>query len=53
MAEIAEEEGVIEEMDSDFIKNIIKLKDVKAKDIMTPFSVMKLQMKILQLMNFN
>lgn len=41
MAEIAEEEGVIEEMDSDFIKNIIKLKDVKAKDIMTPFSVMK------------
>ena len=42
MADIAEKEGVIEEMDSDFIKNIVKLKNVKVRDIMTPFSVMKI-----------
>lgn len=42
MAEIAEKEGVIEEIDSDFIKNIVKLKNVKVRDIMTPFSVIKM-----------
>ena len=42
IAEIAEEEGVIEEKDSLFIKNIVKLQNVKVKDIMTPFSVMKI-----------
>ena len=41
MAEIAEEEGIIEEKESDFIKNLIKFKDVKVKTIMTPYSVME------------
>ena len=41
MAEIAEEEGVIEESESDIIKNMVKFKDVKIRNIMTPFSVMK------------
>ena len=42
MAEIAEEEGVIEESESDIIKNMIKFKDVRIRNIMTPFSVMKI-----------
>ena len=33
---------MIEEKDSLFIKNIVKLQNVKVKDIMTPFSVMKI-----------
>ena len=37
MAEIAEEEGVIEESESDIIKNMVKFKDVKIRNIMTPF----------------
>jgi len=41
LAEIAEEQGIIKEKDSDFIKNIIKLKNVKLREIMTPFSVIK------------
>jgi len=41
LAEIAEEQGVIKEKDSDFIKNIVKLKNVKLREIMTPFSVIK------------
>ena len=42
MAEIAEEEGIIEESESDIIKNMVKFKDVKIRNIMTPFSVMKI-----------
>ena len=42
VAEIAEKEGVIKEKDSNFIKNIIKLENVKVREIMTPFSVMKI-----------
>ena len=40
IAEIAQEEGVIEEKDSQFIKNIVKLRNVTLKEIMTPYSVM-------------
>lgn len=40
IAEIAEEEGLIEEKDSKFIKNIVKLRNVTLKEIMTPRSVM-------------
>ena len=40
IAEIAEEEGIIEEKDSKFIKNIVKLRNVTVKEIMTPSSVM-------------
>ena len=40
IAEIAKEEGIIEEKDSKFIKNIVKLRNVSVKEIMTPNSVM-------------
>ncbi len=40
IAEIAEEEGIIEEKDSKFIQNIVKLRNVSVKEIMTPQSVM-------------
>ncbi len=39
LAEIAEEQGILKEKDSDFIKNIVKLQNVKLREIMTPFSV--------------
>ena len=42
IAEIAEEEGVLKEKDSDFIQNIVKFENVQLKEIMTPFSVMKI-----------
>tara|TARA_Y100000991_G_scaffold111436_1_gene83995 strand:+ start:18653 stop:19660 length:1008 start_codon:yes stop_codon:yes gene_type:complete len=40
IAEIAKEEGIIEEKDSKFIKNIVKLRNVNLGEIMTPYSVM-------------
>ncbi len=40
MTEIAEEEGVFEEQESNVIKNIISFKDTPVNDIMTPRSVM-------------
>jgi len=40
MTEIAEEEGVFEEQESNVIKNIINFKETPVKDIMTPRSVM-------------
>lgn len=40
IAEIAKEEGIIEEKDSKFIKNIVKLRNVTLDEIMTPYSVM-------------
>ena len=52
MAEIAEEEGVIQENESDFIKNMVKLKDVKIRNIMTPFSVMKIASEDLKIKDF-
>ena len=39
MAEMGEDEGVLEEQETDIIENTLKLKDVKVKDIMTPRSV--------------
>ncbi|RNC88242.1 MAG: HlyC/CorC family transporter [Winogradskyella sp.] len=41
MAQIAEDEGVFEESESKVIKNLLTFKDVQAKDIMTPRTVMK------------
>lgn len=41
MAEIAHEEGVFEENESKIIKNLLTFKQVFAKDIMTPRTVMK------------
>jgi len=40
MTEIAQEEGVFKESESTVIKNIIDFKKIKAKDIMTPRTVM-------------
>ena len=52
MAEIAEEEGVIEESESDIIKNMIKFKDVRIRNIMTPFSVMKIASENISIQEF-
>ena len=41
MTEIAEEEGVFEENESTIIKNLLTFKEVFAKDVMTPRTVMK------------
>ena len=41
MADIAHEEGVFEENESKVIKNLLNFKEVQAKDIMTPRTVMK------------
>ena len=40
IADIAKEEGIIGKKDSNFIKNIVKLRNVSVKEIMTPYSVM-------------
>ncbi|MGM0622937.1 MAG: CNNM domain-containing protein, partial [Campylobacterota bacterium] len=37
---ISENEGVIDEQESDVIENVLQMDDVKAKDILTPRSVM-------------
>ena len=42
MAEIAEVKGVFEESESKVIKNLLSFKSVRAKDIMTPRTVMNL-----------
>ena len=52
LVEIAEEEGVIEESESDIIKNMVKFKDVKIRNIMTPFSVMKIASESETIQNF-
>ena len=41
MTEIAHEEGVFEESESKVIKNLLNFKQVQAKDVMTPRSVIK------------
>lgn len=39
ITDAAEEEGVFEESETTFIKNLLFFKSVEAKDVMTPFSV--------------
>ena len=41
MADIAHEEGVFQESESKVIKNMLAFKDIAAKDVMTPRTVMK------------
>ncbi len=41
MTQIAEDEGVFKESESKVIKNMLAFKDVRAKDILTPRTVMK------------
>lgn len=43
MTQIAEDEGVFQENESKVIKNLLTFKDVRAKDIMTPRTVMKIE----------
>ena len=43
MADMAQEEGVFQESESKVIKNLLTFKEVKAKDIMTPRTVMKIE----------
>ena len=42
MAEIAQEEGVVQESESKVIQNLLSFDEIQAKDIMTPRTVMKL-----------
>ncbi|WP_459210404.1 CNNM domain-containing protein [Aquimarina rhabdastrellae] len=42
MADIAQEEGVFEESESQVIKNLLNFNEIAAKDIMTPRSVLKI-----------
>ncbi|PKV49030.1 CBS domain containing-hemolysin-like protein [Aquimarina sp. MAR_2010_214] len=42
MTDIAHEEGVFEESESKVIKNLLNFKEILAKDIMTPRSVLKI-----------
>ncbi|MEW7279589.1 CNNM domain-containing protein [Aquimarina sp. 2201CG1-2-11] len=42
MTDIAEEEGIFEESESKVIKNLLNFRDILAKDIMTPRSVLKI-----------
>ncbi len=46
MADMAQEEGVFQESESKVIKNLLTFKEVKAKDIMTPRTVMKIESEI-------
>ena len=41
MTQIAEEEGVFKKSESNVIKNLLRFKEVSARDIMTPRTVMK------------
>lgn len=43
MADIAQEEGLFEESESKVIKNLLNFKQILAKDIMTPRTVMKIE----------
>ncbi|TXG37087.1 CNNM domain-containing protein [Seonamhaeicola maritimus] len=43
MTDMAHEEGVFQESESKVIKNLLTFKEVKAKDVMTPRTVMKIE----------
>jgi CBS domain containing-hemolysin-like protein len=52
MTEIAHEEGVFEESESKVIKNLLNFKEVQAKDVMTPRTVMKTEDEALTIETF-
>lgn len=52
MADIAHEEGVFEENESKVIKNLLNFKEVQAKDIMTPRTVMKSEDETMSVRDF-
>src|SRR5690554_358827 len=52
MTNIAEEEGVFQESESKVIKNMLTLKEVQAKDVMTPRTVMTIENENQSIENF-
>ncbi len=52
MTDIAHEEGVFHESESKVIKNLITFKDVMAKDIMTPRTVLKTENELTTIEDF-
>lgn len=52
MADIAQEEGVFEENESKVIKNLLGFKEVQAKDVMTPRTVMKTEREDMTIKEF-
>lgn len=52
MAEVGEKEGVIESNESQIIYNLLKLNTVRAKDIMTPRTVVKAANEHLSILDF-
>lgn len=52
MTEIAHEEGVFEESESKVIKNLLNFKEVQAKDVMTPRTVMKTENETMTIADF-
>jgi CBS domain containing-hemolysin-like protein len=52
MTEIAHEEGVFRESESKVIKNLLTFKDVLAKDVMTPRTVMKTEIETMTIEAF-
>ncbi len=52
ITDVAEEEGVFEEQETTVIKNMLLFKKVKAKDVMTPFSVAVTEEENITIENF-
>jgi CBS domain containing-hemolysin-like protein len=52
MADIAQEEGVFQESESQVIKNLIDFKKIEAKDIMTPRTVVKMAPENMKIRDF-
>ena len=52
MADLAHQEGVFLESESKVIKNLLTFKDVEAKDVMTPRTVMKIENEAMTIKEF-
>ena len=52
ITDVAEEEGVFEEQETTVIKNMLIFKKVKAKDVMTPFSVAVIEDQNIKISDF-
>lgn len=52
IADVAGEEGVFEESESIILKNLLIFRSIKAKDVMTPFSVAKIENEDLSIEEF-
>ena len=52
MTDIAHEEGVFQESESKVIKNLLNFKDIRAKDVMTPRTVMTTEIETMTISEF-